>query len=149
MVDIDNFKSINDVFGHWAGDKCLAQLAKRLKVNLLGTDFLARCGGDEFIVVLPQTEAKGAETVAQKLCEHVRQTRFLFRGERIPLTISIGVSTIRESDHGINSMFERADRGSIKQRKMAVTVFQLSSKTYSSQPATSCFGTKNAPWIAG
>ena len=117
MVDIDNFKSINDVFGHWAGDKCLAQLAKRLKVNLLGTDFLARCGGDEFIVVLPKTEAKGAETVAQKLCEHVRQTRFLFRGERIPLTISIGVSTVRESDHGINSMFERADRGLYKTKE--------------------------------
>ena len=111
VVDIDNFKSINDVFGHWAGDKCLAQLAKRLKVNLLGTDFLARCGGDEFIIVLPQTEAKGAETVAQKLCENVRQTRFLFRGERIPLTISIGVSTVRESDHSINLTFERADRG--------------------------------------
>ena len=117
MVDIDNFKSINDVFGHWAGDRCLAQLAKRLKVNLLGTDFLARCGGDEFIIVLPQTEATGAETVAQKLCEHVRQTRFLFRGERIPLTISIGVSTIRESDHGINSMFERADRGLYKTKE--------------------------------
>ena len=111
MVDIDNFKGINDVFGHWAGDKCLAQLAKRLKVNLLGTDFLARCGGDEFIIVLPKTEPRGAETVAQKLCEHVRQTRFLFRGERIPLTISIGVSTVKETDRNINSMFERADRG--------------------------------------
>jgi diguanylate cyclase len=117
MVDIDNFKGINDVFGHWAGDKCLTQLAKRLKVNLRGTDFLARYGGDEFIMVLLETEAHGAETVAQKMCEHVRQTRFLFRGERIPLTISIGVSTVKETDQSINSMFERADRGLYKTKE--------------------------------
>ncbi len=117
IVDIDNFKSINDVFGHWAGDKCLALLAKRLKVNLRGTDFLARCGGDEFIMVLPETEAEGAETVAQKMCEHVRQTRFLFRGERIPLTISIGVSTVKKMDQSISATFERADRGLYKTKE--------------------------------
>jgi diguanylate cyclase (GGDEF)-like protein len=117
IVDIDNFKSINDVFGHWAGDKCLALLAKRLKVNLRGTDFLARCGGDEFIMVLPETEAEGAETVAEKMCEHVRQTRFLFRGERIPLTISIGVSTVKNTDQSINATFERADRGLYKTKE--------------------------------
>ncbi|SPF35452.1 putative Diguanylate cyclase [Syntrophobacter sp. SbD1] len=117
MVDVDNFKSINDLYGHWTGDKCLAQLAKRLKVNLRGTDFLARCGGDEFIIVLPETEAQGAETVAQKMCEHVQRTRFLFRGERITLTISIGVSTVNEADQNIKSTFERADRGLYKTKE--------------------------------
>jgi len=84
---------------------------------LLGTDFLARCGGDEFIMVLPETEAEGAETVAEKMCEHVRQTRFLFRGERIPLTISIGVSTVKNTDQSINATFERADRGLYKTKE--------------------------------
>ena len=150
IIDIDNFKNINDVFGHWAGDKCLAQLAKRLKVNLRGTDFLARCGGDEFIIVLPETEAQGAETVAQKMCEHVRQTRFLFRGERIPLTISIGVSTVKKTDQSINTTFERADRGLYKTKengRNCVSVVMLNFTVHSLQCHVFCTSnTSTAPF---
>jgi len=111
MIDIDNFKLINDKFGHWAGDKCLEELAKRLKQNLRGTDFLARYGGEEFIAVLPKTDRTGAVAVAEKLRGQIEQTRFLYRGNRIPLTISIGVSTVRESDHGVRSVQDRVDKG--------------------------------------
>ncbi len=110
MIDIDNFKSINDRFGHWAGDKCVVKLAKRLKVNLRGTDFLARYGGDEFVAVLPRTEQKGASKVAENLRGNIENTRFLYEGERIPLTISIGGSTVKKSDKNIIEILERADK---------------------------------------
>lgn len=111
MIDIDNFKFINDRFGHWAGDKCLAELARRISVNLRGTDFLARYGGEEFIAVLPRTVRSGAVAVAEKLRAFVEQTRFLYRKERIPLTISIGVSTVRDADQNIRAVQDRVDKG--------------------------------------
>ena len=111
MIDIDNFKSINDSFGHWAGDKCLSELARRIKLNLRGTDFIARYGGEEFIAVLPKTEKAGAVAVAEKLRSHIEQTRFLYRKDRIPLTISVGVSTVRETDQSIRSILDRVDKG--------------------------------------
>ena len=111
MIDIDNFKSINDRFGHWAGDKCLAELAKRIKTNLRGADFIARYGGEEFIAVLPKTDHQGAFAVAEKLRCHVEETRFLYREDRVPLTISIGVSTVRETDKSIRSILDRVDKG--------------------------------------
>ncbi|MHC1728009.1 MAG: GGDEF domain-containing protein [Syntrophobacteraceae bacterium] len=111
MIDVDHFKSINDQFGHWAGDKCLAELARRIQMNLRGTDFLARFGGEEFIAVLPKTERSGALTVAEKLRSHIEQTRFLYRKDRIPLTISIGVSTAQETDQSVRSVLDRVDKG--------------------------------------
>ena len=110
MIDIDNFKSINDTFGHWAGDKCLSELARRIRINLRGTDLLARYGGEEFIAVLPKTDLAGAVGVAEKLRAYVEQTRFLYRGDRIPLTVSIGVSIAEESDKSVKSVLDRVDR---------------------------------------
>ncbi len=117
MIDIDNFKSVNDRYGHWAGDKCLAELAKRIGVNLRGTDFLARYGGEEFIVVLHGTVQAGAVAVAEKLRGCIEQTRFLCRGERIPLTISIGVSTVLDADQSVNAIQDRVDKGLYQAKK--------------------------------
>lgn len=108
-IDIDHFKFINDQFGHWAGDRCLSELVRKIKTNSRGSDFLARCGGDEFIMVLPKTEKNGAATLAENLRSHVEQTRFLYRGERIPLTISLGLSTVQDNDQNIKTVLERAD----------------------------------------
>ena len=72
---------------------------------------LARYGGEEFIAVLPKTDLAGAVGVAEKLRGYVEQTRFLFRGDRIPLTVSIGVSTAEESDKSVKSVLDRVDKG--------------------------------------
>lgn len=114
LIDVDNFKSVNDRFGHWAGDKCLAELAKRMKIILRGTDFVARYGGDEFIAVLPETEKGGAVAVAEKLRAHIEQTRFMYRKDRIPVTISIGVSAVCENDQSVRSVLDRVDHGLYK-----------------------------------
>jgi two-component system cell cycle response regulator len=97
MVDIDHFKSINDSYGHAAGDKVLKQLAKRLKNNIRAVDMVARVGGEEFLVALPDTTATQAQTTANRLLSLINSTPFDI-GEAqppLPVTISIGVAISR------------------------------------------------------
>ncbi len=96
MVDIDNFKKINDTFGHQAGDTVLKELGKLFKENLRRSDFVGRYGGEEFLIVLPETEKKKAVTVAEKLRQTVEETFFSFPGKR--LTVSLGVAYCSEAD---------------------------------------------------
>jgi diguanylate cyclase len=109
LIDVNEFKGINDTYGHWAGDRCLEELSKLIKTNLRGTDFLARYGGDEFIAVLPSTNEEGASITAGKLRQLIAKSRFRYRDQRIPLTISIGCATISSSDKNAEEVFNRAD----------------------------------------
>jgi diguanylate cyclase len=109
MIDIDHFKSVNDRYGHWAGDKCLEGLAKLIKKILRGTDFLARYGGEEFIAILPGTDEQGTHIVAQRMCQLIARTRFLCQDEEIPLTVSIGGTAAKLSDLGTEAIFKRVD----------------------------------------
>ena len=109
LIDVDGFKSINDRYGHLAGDRCLRELAKLVSVNLRGTDFLARYGGEEFIVILPETDEEGMLTVAEKLRKCIERTRFSYRGKRLSLTISIGCTTLKSTDSDAKTFFGRAD----------------------------------------
>lgn len=107
--DIDMFKSINDNYGHKAGDKVLFAVAQLLRKHLRTTDFVARIGGEEFITLLP-----GADSVqGQKLCEDLRrklgQLGFHFGGKPVKITASVGLSEFRVEDTP-DSVFERADR---------------------------------------
>ncbi len=77
MIDLDNFKDINDSYGHPAGDRILKGVSLKIKASLRGSDFLARFGGDEYALILIKTDAKAATDVAWKLCEEVRASRFL------------------------------------------------------------------------
>jgi diguanylate cyclase len=109
LVDVNEFKSINDTYGHWAGDRCLEELAKMMRTNLRGTDFLARYGGDEFVAILPATSEEGASITAGKLRQLIGKSRFCYRDQRIPLSIAIGCATIRPSDENAEAVFNRAD----------------------------------------
>jgi diguanylate cyclase len=107
--DIDMFKSINDNYGHKAGDKVLFAVAQLLRKHLRATDFVARIGGEEFVTLLP-----GADSVqGQKLCEDLRrklgQLGFHFGGKPVKITASVGLSEFRVEDTP-DSVFERADR---------------------------------------
>ncbi|HEX7667189.1 MAG TPA: GGDEF domain-containing protein [Polyangiaceae bacterium] len=93
LFDIDHFKSINDKFGHVAGDAFLKQLAQAVKEKLRAQDVLARVGGEEFAVLLPEVDPVGAKTTADKIRAVVESTVFSFDGEKMPATISIGVAT--------------------------------------------------------
>jgi len=108
MIDLDNFKSINDSYGHPAGDRILKGVATKIKATLRGSDFLARFGGDEYALILVKTDAKAAEEVAWKLCSEVRDSRFLLDSETLNMTLSIGLTEARKTDTE-ESMLKRAD----------------------------------------
>ncbi|SFK48268.1 diguanylate cyclase [Shimia haliotis] len=94
VADLDYFKRVNDQYGHAAGDVVLAEVARRLRSELKGGELIARIGGEEFLIVLPQTSAQAASERAHQLCEAVRKSPVYLRARdvRIPVTISIGVS---------------------------------------------------------
>ncbi len=109
LFDVDNFKKLNDTYGHAIGDKCLQVIIERAKPLLRETDMLARYGGEEFIVILPETDKTGAVEVAEKLRSTVESVEFIHRKEVVKITISIGVSEVLESDKVPTDLFGRVD----------------------------------------
>jgi two-component system cell cycle response regulator len=99
MIDIDNFKSVNDTFGHTTGDHAIQELAYRLSQQLRGYDFVARYGGDEFTLLLPQSSKGGALALAERLRNIIESEPFLKReGKNIHMTISIGIAAFSGSE---------------------------------------------------
>lgn len=93
VLDIDHFKTINDTYGHAAGDEILQQVAGRLRENLRAVDLLARIGGEEFLVAIPESDTDHARNAAQRLCQTISGAPFsLDNGQLINVTMSIGVS---------------------------------------------------------
>ena len=106
LLDIDDFKAVNDKFGHQAGDKILIELAKLMKSCIRTTDLVGRWGGEEFIFILPDTDENGGMQFAEKIRKRVSETNFI-KPEKI--TVSLGVSVYR-SDVSVFSIISRADQ---------------------------------------
>lgn len=106
--DIDYFKRINDTFGHTAGDNALKAVAKLLQESTRKSDFLARFGGEEFMLLLPETDIDTALELANRLRERVAGKRFQYRGQPVPLSISCGLATFIERDTP-EDIYRRAD----------------------------------------
>ncbi len=99
MIDIDNFKTVNDSLGHSVGDHLLKELAQRLSHQMRGYDFAARYGGDEFVVLLPQSSKGGSLALAERLRQVIDCQPFLeSEGKNIRLTISIGIAAFSGSE---------------------------------------------------
>jgi len=92
MADLDHFKAVNDTFGHATGDVVLREAARRLKIGVRAYDSVGRMGGEEFIGVLPECEAKVGMQVAQRLCKLVSEAPVLTPSGKVPITISLGVA---------------------------------------------------------
>ncbi|MEA3228199.1 MAG: GGDEF domain-containing protein [Campylobacterota bacterium] len=92
MFDLDNFKLVNDNFGHDAGDIILTAFATILKKEIRTVDIVGRFGGEEFLALLSETDLKGALTFAEKIRSKVEKARFLYKGDRINITVSCGIS---------------------------------------------------------
>ncbi len=110
-IDIDHFKSINDQYGHPAGDQVLIAVAKLLQKNLRQTDILARIGGEEFSILLPETPAEAAMIFAERV--RLDQSELIITGDwqgEITLSVSIGVSSFLSSDEAFDALFSRADK---------------------------------------
>ncbi|MBL4623054.1 MAG: diguanylate cyclase [Immundisolibacteraceae bacterium] len=108
FFDIDHFKSINDKYGHAAGDIALTAIAKILHKSLRENDFLARWGGEEFIALLPDTDEKASLEVAEKLRAAVMATRFHFHDSEVRVTVSCGISEFCGEDDP-EQVLNRAD----------------------------------------
>ncbi len=105
VFDIDDFKQINDTYGHLAGDQILRALAGVVRKNLRSTDIVGRFGGEEFVVIMPETDLKTAVRVMERLRRTVEETYFEPVGN---LSISVGITELK-SDDDTESLLRRAD----------------------------------------
>ncbi|MEX0282148.1 MAG: diguanylate cyclase [Arenibacterium sp.] len=119
IADLDHFKKINDKYGHQTGDAVLVEAAMRLRQRLRPCDMIARIGGEEFLIVLPDTDKRSAIRAADRLCRQINATPFWVRGasQSIPVTISIGIvvgnpakSTPSDPKRNASNLIDQADR---------------------------------------
>jgi len=109
MCDIDRFKHVNDTFGHAAGDKVLNLLGQQALRTCRAMDIVARMGGDEFVMLLPETSEENAIAVAERLRRTVAQEGCEWEGSQIKITLSIGVASLMPDDREFESLLRRAD----------------------------------------
>lgn len=109
VLDIDLFKRVNDSYGHKAGDRVLQMVAREFQTRLRATDFISRFGGEEFVLLLPETSAEDARSVLDALRENVAALPFHFRGEPVTITFSAGIATLEDGDTE-DTLFDRADK---------------------------------------
>ncbi|QRK84462.1 diguanylate cyclase [Pseudomonas granadensis] len=109
MLDLDHFKRINDSYGHLAGDKVLKIIATVLRKRLRGSDFIARFGGEEFVLLLPATPPAVGAKLLDALRAAVEACPFHFKGERVTITLSMGLASFKAGEHS-DLVLKRADQ---------------------------------------
>jgi diguanylate cyclase len=109
MLDLDHFKRINDNYGHLAGDKVLKIIATVLRKRMRGNDFIARFGGEEFVLLLPATPPAVGAKFLETLRAAIEACPFHFKGERVTITVSMGLTTFRAGEHS-DLVLKRADQ---------------------------------------
>ncbi|MFO7883129.1 MAG: PAS domain S-box protein [Kosmotogaceae bacterium] len=107
-IDFDGFKEVNDRYGHDIGDRLLVRICKRIEDVIRESDIFARIGGDEFVILLPETDYKSAEKLVERLHSSL-ETPFELDGNRIKMIVSVGISTYPEDGETINGLVKVAD----------------------------------------
>lgn len=110
MIDADSLKQVNDQYGHETGDKLIRTLAESIRLNLRETDILARYGGDEFVVFLPETDSAQAREVAERVRDAVTSLKFMVHKSCVPITVSVGMASYPTDSNIPEEIEERADR---------------------------------------
>jgi diguanylate cyclase (GGDEF)-like protein len=118
LIDADHFKKLNDKYGHAVGDKCLKEIIRRTMTLLRKVDMLARYGGEEFTIIMPETDKEAARQAAEKIRKNIEKIEFIYKEEKVRVTVSIGVAQILKDDKKFESLFERVD----------IAVYQAKSK---------------------
>ncbi|MBS7703999.1 PleD family two-component system response regulator [Chelatococcus asaccharovorans] len=112
MLDLDHFKTVNDQFGHDAGDEVLKECANRIRSQTRGIDIVARFGGEEIVIIVPDATSEAAEVMAERIREEIEHQPFLVNGARqsVDVTVSIGVAARLPSDQTPGDLLRRADQ---------------------------------------
>jgi diguanylate cyclase (GGDEF)-like protein len=112
FFDIDYFKEINDSYGHLAGDKVLKSIAQRIHKTKRSSDIVARYGGDEFAVIMPETDRKGLQIFAERIRRGIEELSVVVDGEVLRVTISIGAAVFGGGEPTVDkvTMLEAADK---------------------------------------
>ena len=109
MLDLDHFKKINDTFGHLIGDKALSEISRTCASQIRASDFVGRYGGEEFVVLLPETSLEGAMCIAQRLCDTIRDVTIESKQGLVSVTASVGVAELMEDYASLDALLEHAD----------------------------------------
>jgi two-component system cell cycle response regulator len=109
VADIDHFKVINDTYGHDGGDEVLKEFAVRLKRNTRGIDLACRLGGEEFVIIMPDTDLEHAYQIGERLRACIAADEFTVSGNSVRVTASVGIGTLENSNDTPETMFKRAD----------------------------------------
>tara|TARA_R110002096_G_scaffold434673_1_gene657119 strand:- start:24211 stop:25962 length:1752 start_codon:yes stop_codon:yes gene_type:complete len=109
LIDIDKFKNVNDTYGHKAGDIVLRTVAEKCISKVRGSDFFCRYGGEEFALILPETDLSAAITVAESLRESIEACAFQYGDKTVAITISCGLAEFKGKDN-LDTIFKRADK---------------------------------------
>ncbi len=124
FLDVDNFKDVNDTFGHSAGDELLIQFAERLRAQLQPGDMLGRLGGDEFVIVLPNRDAAEASMIASRITEAlVMPLRIGTR--QVPMSASIGISVYPDNATDIDTLIQQADAAMYKAKRAGRSTYRF------------------------
>ena len=115
MIDIDNFKQINDTFGHLAGDKILKQLGDLIRFNIREIDLAARYGGEEFAVVMSNTDTQEAEKAAERIRQSIQENGFADSNSIV--TVSIGIALFPLDAKSMDELIEKADTSLYKAKR--------------------------------
>ena len=110
MVDVDHFKRVNDRWGHRVGDLVLTEVAGRCRTGLRDVDLVGRYGGEEFAVLLPETDLVGGGLVAERIRETLASRPVEAAGHRLEITVSLGVTVLGAADGSLEALLSRADR---------------------------------------
>jgi diguanylate cyclase (GGDEF)-like protein len=110
MIDIDHFKRVNDQFGHPGGDEVLRFTAEKMRLCLRDADILGRYGGEEFLIVLPETDSAGAIAVAERIRETIAGASIPTEKGEAAITLSLGVAAYNETTHDLETLIARADQ---------------------------------------
>ncbi|OGX26375.1 MAG: hypothetical protein A3D10_08110 [Omnitrophica WOR_2 bacterium RIFCSPHIGHO2_02_FULL_48_11] len=110
MIDVDYFKRFNDQYGHMVGDQILHKIGMIIKENIRGIDIVGRYGGEEFVVVLPDTDRKGAGFVAERIRSATEATQIQAYDTVVSVTISIGLTVFPDDAESLSQLIEKADQ---------------------------------------
>lgn len=116
LVDIDKFKGVNDTYGHKAGDIVLRTVAKKCASKIRKSDYFCRYGGEEFALILPETDLSAAIAVAETLRESIEKCSFQYAEETVGITISCGLAQMKKND-SLDKLFQRADQALYKAKE--------------------------------